>query len=212
MSARPAGSSGISASAKPPDVPSPGRVGLGSEVSAKRAQLQLPPRLALGAWTRIGKQIGLLRSCSAWWLGDWLIYGRENFPDRYKQAMAGTSLDYQTLRNYAWVAGRFAVSRRRDTLSFQHHAAVAALPGSQQDLWLDLASSRSWSIAQLRAELNAASGNTAVPGRRGTVLRLSIPADRRERWEAAARKHQATLADWVISVLDNKASQDPGDQ
>ena len=41
-------------------------------------------------------------------------------------------LDYQTLRNYAWVARRFAMSRRRDTLSFGHHAEVPALPEPEQ--------------------------------------------------------------------------------
>ncbi len=32
----------------------------------------------------------------------------------------------------AWVARRFPVSRRRDTVSFQHHAEVAALPEPEQ--------------------------------------------------------------------------------
>src|SRR5215471_13621495 len=72
------------------------RIGLGPGVSGRTTELQLPPCLPMGAWARIGRQIGLLSSCSAWWLGDWLIYGRENFPDRYRQAIAATSLDYQT--------------------------------------------------------------------------------------------------------------------
>jgi len=183
-------------------------MGLGSQVSARRTELQLPAGLALGDWNRIGSQIGLLHGCSAWWLGDWLIYGRENFPDRYKQAVAGTSLDYQTLRNYAWVAGRFAVSRRRDSLSFQHHAAVASLMSSQQDLWLDLASSRRWSVAQFQAQLKSAAPSKAdIPGTRGmAVLELTIPADRRGRWELAARGNQMSLRDWAIDVLDTAAS------
>jgi hypothetical protein len=42
----------------------------------------------------------------------------------------------QNRLNYAWVARRFAMSRRRDTLSFGHHAEVAALPEPEQDFWL----------------------------------------------------------------------------
>lgn len=62
-------------------------------------------------------------------------YGR-----RCRGAIAVTGLDYQTLRNYAVVARRFDLSRRRDSLSCQHHAEVCALSDSEQDRWLDLAS------------------------------------------------------------------------
>jgi hypothetical protein len=175
--------------------------------------LQLPPSLPLREWTRIGRQIGLLHSCSAWWLGDWLVYGRENYPNRYRQASAGTSLEYQTLRNYAWVAGRFEMPRRRETLSFQHHAAVAAMPTAQQDLWLDLCSSRRWSIKQLRAQLRMASGNTANSSARGKIaLELSVDAERRDRWQAAADRSMVTLTDWATKILDDIAAQILDDQ
>jgi hypothetical protein len=185
-----------------------GRLRLGAQVSAKRTGLQLPPGLPLAAWTRVGHHISLLSSSSAWWQGDWLIYGRENFPDRYRRAMEETSLDYQTLRNYVWVARRFSVSRRRDNLSFQHHATVAALPNEQQDIWLDLASSLHWSLMQLRAQVRAASGKAA--GQRPqnpAVLQLELSGDRRKRWEAAALKQQhANLAEWIMHVIDDMAA------
>ena len=111
----------------------PSRIGLNGPVAAWRTELRLPADLTVSAWALIGRQIALLSNSSAWWLGDWLVYGRDNFPGRYKQAMTETSLDYQTLRNCAWVAGRFDVPRRRDALSFQHRAVVAALPEAGQD-------------------------------------------------------------------------------
>jgi hypothetical protein len=156
----------------------------------------------------VGQNISLISSSSAWWQGDWLIYGRENFPDRYKRAMEQTSLDYQTLRNYAWVARRFPVSRRRESLSFQHHATVASLPSEQQDRWLDLASTLHWSMAQLRAQVRAVPGEV-VRGRsqNPTVLQLALASDRRERWEAAAHKQQhKNLADWIMHVIDDMAA------
>jgi hypothetical protein len=189
------------------DAGSPGRLELGVLVSARRTELQLPPGLPLAAWTRIGQQIVLLSSSSAWWMGDWLVYGRETFPDRYKRAMEKTSLDYQTLRNYAWVAGRFAVSRRRETLSFQHHAAVASLPAPMQDLWLDLASSRHWSTAQLRTQLRAAVRSPGGQQRHDiAALQLAISGDRHDRWEAAARMQHKNLIDWIVSVADATAT------
>ena len=90
-------------------------------------------------------------------------YGQDKFPDRYRRAMAGTALDYQTLRNYAWVARRFAPSRRRDNLSFQHHAAVAALSGPDQDIWLVRAAEFRWSLRQLRTQLQHARQRCADP-------------------------------------------------
>lgn len=94
-------------------------------------------------------------SSSAWCLGDWLAYGQAAFSGRYRDALGQTSLDYQTLRNYAWVARRFPVSRRRDTLSFGHHAETAALPGPEQDFWLRKAAGQRWSRNQLRQEIRA---------------------------------------------------------
>jgi hypothetical protein len=191
-----------------PDESMAARIGLGSQVSAKRTELQLPALLPLGTWARVGQQIALLGSSSAWWLGDWLIYGRKSFPDRYKQAMVGTSLDYQTLRNYAWVAGRFPVPRRRDTLSFQHHAAVASLPPAQQDAWLDLASSLHWSLAQLRGELKTASRQReSREGHDTAAIELTVSEDRYDRWETAAHKEQKKLVDWLVAVIDEVATQ-----
>ena len=104
---------------------------------------------------RIGRQLEAVASSSAWCLGDWLSYGRAAYAGRYRDAVEQTSLDYQTLRNYAWVAGRFPLSRRRDTLSFGHHAEVAALPEPEQDFWLRKAGDLGWSRNHLRCEVRA---------------------------------------------------------
>src|SRR6266496_2626132 len=122
---------------------------------APRIGLDLPGRLGFGMWLRIGRQLEAVASSSAWCLGDWLSYGRAAYAGRYRDAVEQTSLDYQTLRNYAWVAGRFPLSRRRDTLSFGHHAEVAALPEPEQDFWLRKAGDLGWSRNHLRREVRA---------------------------------------------------------
>jgi hypothetical protein len=87
-----------------------------------------------------------------------MSYGR-----RYKEAVAATGLDYQTLRNYAVVARRFELSRRPDNLPFQYHAEVGSLSDYEQDHWLDLgAAGRHWS----RNELGAISATRSVCQRR----------------------------------------------
>lgn len=187
---------------------SPSRIGLEPQASARRTELRLPKDLPLQAWTKIGGQISILSNSSAWWLGDWLVYGRVNYPNRYRQAMNETSLDYQTLRNYAWVAGRFDVSRRRDTLSIQHHAAVAALPTAEQDEWLDRASANSWSLARLRAEIKSGSAMAEDRDRNErNIIHLNLSGTRLDQWAAAARQQHKDLVEWVVSVLDEIAAQ-----
>lgn len=128
-----------------------------------RIGLRLPQRLAFDKWVTIGQQLSTVTTSSAWCLGDWLVYGEAAFTGRYREAVEQTSLDYQTLRNYAWVARRFAMSRRRDKLSFGHHAEVAALPEPEQDFWLRKAEDFSWSRNQLRREVRGSLRERAQP-------------------------------------------------
>jgi hypothetical protein len=117
--------------------------------------LRLPRKFSFETWLAVGQQLATAASSSSWCLGDWLVYGEDIFPGRYREAIELTSLDYKTLRNYAWVTRRFPMSRRRDTLSFGHHAEVAALPRPEQDYWLRKADELGWSRNQMRREVRA---------------------------------------------------------
>jgi hypothetical protein len=166
--------------------------------------------MSFGSWRELGCRVTLVANCSAWWLGDWLVYGEQAYGDRYKQAIVDTSLSYQTLRNYAWVARTFPVSRRRDTLSFGHHAEVAALPNDEQDVWLARVDQLSWSCNKLRRALRAA--KLANRREEGTVdtraLKIDVPAERHDRWQSAADRKNRSVADWIIEKLDLAASED----
>jgi hypothetical protein len=180
---------------------------LDSSAFARRNSLALPATLPFQTWQRIGMQIRVLSDSSAWWLGDWLLYGQKRYPDRYKQAVGETSLDYQTLRNYAWVARSLPVSRRRDKLSFQHHAEVAALPDAEQDLWLDRAEIFGWSKSELRRRLRACRGAPPeVPVALSKLLKVSVALECEQRWRMAAEFANSTLEDWVTLTLDHAAN------
>jgi hypothetical protein len=160
-------------------------------------------------WTRIGRQIFVIGDSSAWWLGDWLIYGRSQYPDRYKRAIAETALDYQTLRNYAWVARRYPPERRRSALSFQHHAEVAGLPVDEQDRWLAHAETSGWSRNELRSRLRASRASlrdSQDPADRVLEIHMDVPPTRRRRWSEAASTSDQDLVSWMVSVLDRAAS------
>jgi hypothetical protein len=113
--------------------------------------------LRLGDWVRQGHWLGKLGRATGWWLGDWLRYGQARYGDRYRAAAAITGYDAQTLMNMAYVASRFDVSRRRENLSFSHHAELAALPVEEQAGWLERAERGMWSVRDLRAEVRRAS-------------------------------------------------------
>jgi hypothetical protein len=168
--------------------------------------LHLRRGMAFEAWLGMGRRISGISNASAWWLGDWLIYGERTYGPRYRTAFELTCLDYQTLRNYAWVARRFTVSRRRDTLSFQHHAEVAALPDPQQDLWLERAERSRWSRNELRRQLSAARRSRETPYPARVVHhRVEITARQEERWRRAAEVADRPLHDWMVAAIDDAA-------
>ncbi|RKT54687.1 hypothetical protein C8E97_3335 [Saccharothrix australiensis] len=160
-------------------------------------------------WSRIGHQINALSVSSAWWLGDWLIYGQAQYPDRYKQAIEQTSLDYQTLRNYAWVARQYPVTRRRSALSFQHHAELAALTPFEQDQWLDRAERFGWSRNELRNRVRASrkidrAGGGAAD--RTLQIQMTVPPSQKQRWMQAASRTEQDFTAWMVAVLDDAAA------
>ncbi|MQA95190.1 MAG: LmbU [Streptosporangiales bacterium] len=168
--------------------------------------LRFAGSLTFEGWERAGEQISRIVSSSAWCLGDWIIVGQSRFSDRYKQVIEAVGLDYQTVRNYAWVARRFELSRRRDTLSFQHHAEVAALPASEQDDWLDRAEDQGWSRNRLRQELR----NSRIPAAKNGVAASALPRivvtqERITRWRATAEQMKMTLESWIVVNLDSAA-------
>jgi N6-adenosine-specific RNA methylase IME4 len=89
-------------------------------------------------WIAEGRKLGEIERAVMWEIGDWWNRG-----ERYGRRVAiVTAPDWdgpahETIRNAARVCARFDVSRRRDTLSFSHHAEIAALPPAVADRILD---------------------------------------------------------------------------
>jgi hypothetical protein len=107
-------------------------------------------------WVKTGQRLGGMTRCSQWWLGDWVRYGNARWGEKYKEASRITGYDVQSLRNMAYVAGSIETYRRRDNLTWSHHAEVAPLDPEEQDRWLKLAETERMSVADLRIELRSA--------------------------------------------------------
>lgn len=112
--------------------------------------LTLPAGLPFERWTEIGETLRSMERSVMWWIGDWVRYGERCYGETYAQALDATDYSYQTLRKAAYVAGSFELFRRRNNLSFAHHAEVAAVPMPQQDALLDEAAKFGWSRSDLR--------------------------------------------------------------
>jgi hypothetical protein len=172
--------------------------------------LRIPKELGFDEWERAGRQLAGIVDSSSWWLGDWLVYGKKHYADRYRIAIRSAGLRYQTLRNYAWVARRFDLSRRRAALTFQHHAEVASRPPHEQDQLLDQAEQENWTTKQLR---EAARGSVEpVVTASVTSARIELPNNRVGVWRRAADEARVDFDKWVMTMLDWAAAEVLGDE
>lgn len=181
------------------------RRGARNGVLVTRVGLQIPAAVSYDTWESAGRRISAVANSSAWCLGDWLVYGQWRYTDRYRRAVDAVGLDYQTLRNYAWVARRFEVSRRRDTLSFNHHAEVASLLPHEQDYWLNQAQELGWSRNQLRANVRAAREKEPAAAKTASVG-IQLTPERIARYRAAAERSDSSLESWMVDRLDLAAN------
>lgn len=173
--------------------------------------LHLRPGMSFKEWSTLGCRLAHVSSASAWALGDWLLFGQRTFGRRYRVALQETNLDYQTLRNYAWVAGRFEPSRRRDGLSFQHHAEVASMTEPEQELWLRRAESEHWSRNELRRRLSMHRSAWRTPAPPSLVMRFEVTPEAERRWRRAAASKRLPLQDWLRAVADAAAHDELDD-
>lgn len=119
--------------------------------------------ISLSQWVADGQRLGAIGRGVNWWLGDWLRFGNLKFGERYVRASRITGYDVQTLMNMVYVATRFDSDRRRERLSWSHHAELAALSADEQETWLTRAENERLSVRDLRAELRRVTRANEAP-------------------------------------------------
>jgi hypothetical protein len=133
--------------------------------------------LGLAEWSAVGRRFGEIGRCSQWWLGDWIKYGNAKFGERYSRAMKLTGYDVQSLMNMVYVASRFEISRRRENLSWSHHATLAPLDVAEQEYWLTRAIAEKLSVADLRVELRGVRRTRAMTATGGAERSEQVEGD-----------------------------------
>ena len=112
----------------------------------------LPDDLSAEEWRDAGLQIAKTRGASQWWTGDWWAFGESRYGER-KAIVESDDWDgphFETCKKAGVVSRAFEAFRRRNLLSFNHHAEVAALPIEWQDKALDEAVAGGLSVMRLR--------------------------------------------------------------
>jgi hypothetical protein len=89
-------------------------------------------------WLDAGRSFAASESGHQWRIGDWWNAG---VPwGKGEEACREAGIEYKTARNCATVCKAFDLSRRRDNLSFNHHAEAAAMADAKErDALLDWA-------------------------------------------------------------------------
>lgn len=106
-------------------------------------------------WQRLGSVLFRLEQSIQWLIGDWILYGEHTYGRTYEQIASETGYEKTSLYQYKYVAEKVDFSIRIENLSFGHHQLVAGKSKDEQRHWLELAEREGWSVARLRAEINA---------------------------------------------------------
>jgi N6-adenosine-specific RNA methylase IME4 len=125
--------------------------------------LALPEGLPFERWEEVGVTLRQIERSAMFWIGDWVNFGERKYGETYAQAAEATDYEVKTLQNAAWVCSRIESSRRREDLTWGHHAEVASLPPGEQARWLREAANNSLSVMRLRDEVQRAKMLQAIP-------------------------------------------------
>ncbi len=126
--------------------------------------MKVKEKLTFDEWIALAPHIGSALRSMAFVVGDWLVYGEDEFsaqleldikvegedPDaprpakritraRYDEAHASTGIDLATLKTYVHVSRRVPMLLRNNILSWEHHKAVAKLKAAELASWLNRA-------------------------------------------------------------------------
>jgi hypothetical protein len=139
--------------------------------------LNLPAGLTFEQWEAEGRRLSFTSHALQWYIGDWWNAGHRFGEERRAEtAKRLFGLEYGTVRNYGSVAGRVPLSRRRDGLTFSHHAELATLDdeGAVEEL-THRVEEHGLSIRELRREIAVIRGDNVVQLRRQVQPKLPLP-------------------------------------
>lgn len=137
---------------------------LSENVLWSKTGLKFDNRIQFKEWYAVGEQLKFFESSIQFALGDWLNYGesRIDWGEKYSQALDASEYEYDSLKQFAWVADKVELCTRVHNLSYSHHREVASLKtpngtpdAEQQRHYLELAVREGLSVSRLKAQIKA---------------------------------------------------------
>jgi hypothetical protein len=118
-------------------------------------ELHLPDALPQERYEAVGAMLAQLGSSVRWWVGDWLAYGEAHFGALAAQLSEVMAMSPEGRLEFVRVALAIPPSRRRPTLTWSHHRAVAArwLSPDQRERLLDAAENMRLTNRELEAQV-----------------------------------------------------------
>lgn len=111
------------------------------------------PGVSWEEWTTLWSAIERSHKSVAFWVGDALNIGSSSFGERFSQVVDPKYIHQQ--RGPMWVCSRIEPGRRKSNCSYSLHREIASLEPKEQDKWLELASEGSWTVKDLKEEIEA---------------------------------------------------------
>ena len=148
---------------------------------AHATSLELLGSMSEAVWRDVGATLGKMSSATNWWIGDWWAFGEHRYGDRKALVESDDwqGPGFQSCMNAAAVAQAFETSRRREVLSFSHHAEAASLAADEADALLDWAeeaittTGKAHSVRSMRDEKARRAQPWGIPV---VVLVTTVPA------------------------------------
>jgi len=172
--------------------------------------LALPPGLTFEDYEDVGRHLMWLQSrieeahdTILWMIADWLQYGEFTYGEKFAQAANIFGRSEKRLQNLQWVGRAFPETRRRASLSFEHHAEVAGCELDEQNRLLDLAEKEELNTGDLRRlRRKDADGEYAVQEAKSALDRAASTLS------AISSQHWATLImGYVVRPLKHEVDQ-----
>lgn len=112
--------------------------------------LSLPEATTYDQWLGVGRQLASQERNLKWLIGDWIVFGRERFPEQIQAELPNLIDDEKVLKRIEKTVRAFPPHLRDEALSFDHHAHVADMPVQEALPLLKSAHDERLSARQLR--------------------------------------------------------------
>ena len=166
--------------------------------------LVLPASLSAQGLKDIARALIGVDRMTSWAWGDWWRSGEHQHGERMKLVNSDGwhGPAYQTLCNRATIAAAFQISRRREKLSFSHHAAAAALHADEADRILREAVAQRHPVEWVRDEVRRHTHGDTVPMTIQTIQPATPRSISVAIFPTIPRELAAQPVVWSVSAID----------